>query len=209
MERRYTVYMHVSPKNKVYIGITCRKPEKRWAKGAGYSQNAHFFNAIMKYGWDNFQHIILGENLNKSDACFLEQHYIKMFKATDARYGYNQSTGGEWGGIGVVFTEERRKKIGESHKGMKHTEKAKQMMSEGHKGRPSWNKGRRWNEAERETMRKAQKRAKAVICVETKEIYSSIREAAVRTGINRSSIKDCCHHRQFCLTAGGFHWEFF
>ena len=31
--KSYTVYKHTSPSGKVYIGITCRKPEYRWNHG--------------------------------------------------------------------------------------------------------------------------------------------------------------------------------
>lgn len=39
MNNCYTVYKHISPSNKVYIGITSRKPELRWRKGNGYYNN--------------------------------------------------------------------------------------------------------------------------------------------------------------------------
>ena len=35
----YTVYKHISPSGKVYIGITKRKPEYRWNKGKGYRED--------------------------------------------------------------------------------------------------------------------------------------------------------------------------
>ena len=44
----YVVYMHKTPSNKVYIGITSQKPEKRWNEGLSY--NKYFTNAIIKYG---------------------------------------------------------------------------------------------------------------------------------------------------------------
>lgn len=49
-ERNYTVYMHVNKANgKTYIGITSKKPEKRWNNGNGYKQNKYFDNAIKKH----------------------------------------------------------------------------------------------------------------------------------------------------------------
>ena len=32
----WTVYRHIAPSGKVYIGITCQKPEYRWNNGNGY-----------------------------------------------------------------------------------------------------------------------------------------------------------------------------
>ena len=58
-KKKYCVYMHKNKiNNKVYIGITFRKPEDRWQKGQGYHKQLKFFNAILKYGGDNFEHII-------------------------------------------------------------------------------------------------------------------------------------------------------
>ena len=58
--KTYCVYMHTSPSGKAYIGITCQTPEYRWGKeGKGYVNCVAFFNAILKYGWDNIGHQIL------------------------------------------------------------------------------------------------------------------------------------------------------
>lgn len=50
MIENYKVYMHRFPNGKVYIGITCQKPEYRWNKGKHYRKQSLIFNAIMKYG---------------------------------------------------------------------------------------------------------------------------------------------------------------
>ena len=62
--REFTVYMHVSPNGKRYIGITSQEPKLRWAGGSGYSDNKHFKSAIDKYGWNNFEHIIVASGLS-------------------------------------------------------------------------------------------------------------------------------------------------
>ena len=60
----YTIYIHRNKiNNKAYIGQTCNDPKKRWENGNGYKKQPHFYNAIQKYGWDGFEHIIWGENL--------------------------------------------------------------------------------------------------------------------------------------------------
>ena len=73
-ENNYTVYMHKNKINgKVYIGITYQNVKYRWRKnGEGYKKQK-FYNAIKKYGWDNFEHIILFENLTFEEACLKEQ----------------------------------------------------------------------------------------------------------------------------------------
>ena len=59
MAENYTVYKHISPNGKQYVGITKQDVVKRWANGEGYKNCTYFYNAIQKYGWENFQHIIL------------------------------------------------------------------------------------------------------------------------------------------------------
>lgn len=81
MEEKWLVYVHWIELNGVikrYIGITHHQnPEKRWQKGNGYKSHgkytksgksrkpndSRFYNAILKYGWDNFTHEILFKNL--------------------------------------------------------------------------------------------------------------------------------------------------
>ena len=113
-DNTYCVYKHTSPSNKVYIGITKMKPIKRWGKdGSGYKDNCYFWRAIQKYGWENFEHEVLFENLTKEEACDKEIELISMYDSTNPINGYNLSTGGECGGAGICVSEETRQKISE------------------------------------------------------------------------------------------------
>ena len=128
----YTVYIHISPNNKKYIGITCQKPKRRWANGKGYIRNDYFTKAINKYGWDNFQHIIIAKGLSEEDAKWLEIELIKIWDSTNRNKGYNITFGGE-GTTGWIPSEETRKKISESHKGKHHSEEHKRKIGENSK----------------------------------------------------------------------------
>lgn len=136
----YTVYKHLSPTNKVYIGITSMKPEYRWNNGKGYP-SGYFHNAIQKYGWDNFSHEIIATDLTKEEACAMEIQLIKQYNSTDSRFGYNVAPGGDSGCFGYHHTEEAKQRIGEaSHnqirkKGYKLSESHRQAVSIGLKGR--------------------------------------------------------------------------
>lgn len=90
----YCVYIHTNKANKKkYIGITRQIPERRWQKGYGY-KGTMFWNAIMKYGWDGFDHEVVGSGLKKKDACELEKALIALHRTQDRNYGYNISEGG-------------------------------------------------------------------------------------------------------------------
>jgi hypothetical protein len=47
---------------------------------------------------------------------------------------------------------------------------------------------------------------KAVVCVETGQRYSSIKEAARQTGLAKNKISYCC--RGIRKSTGGYHWKF-
>ena len=92
----FTVYKHTNNKNgKVYIGITSQNPYKRWQNGKGYKKT-FFYNAIKKYGWDNFTHEILKEGLTKEEAGELETELISKYNSTNRDYGYNISRGAKY-----------------------------------------------------------------------------------------------------------------
>ena len=108
----YTVYMHRNKTNgKVYIGQTKQKPEKRWENGKGYETSNRFYNAILKYGWDGFEHIILYSNLTQEEANALEEELITQYHSQDEQYGYNIKAGGK----NKKHSEETKRKIGEAN----------------------------------------------------------------------------------------------
>ena len=52
----------------------------------------------------------------------------------------------------------------------------------------------------------AKAKYKPVRCLETQVVYSSLKEAQEKTGVNSQSISNCCKGKQ--QTAGRFHWEY-
>ena len=133
------VYMHTSPSNKVYIGITSREPKLRWGNGCNYSSNEHFNRAIQKYGWDNFKHEILFSNLSLKEAKEKEIELIAFYDSTNPEKGYNITIGGESGN------------------GYHHTKLSKQKISESMKGRTSPMKGRKQSEESKAKISEANK----------------------------------------------------
>ncbi len=91
----YIVYIHQNKINgKMYCGQTCQDPQKRFKGGSGYSDCPRFYNAIKKYGWGNFNHIILIENLSHEMANIVETEIIKKYNLTNDKFGYNIDDGG-------------------------------------------------------------------------------------------------------------------
>lgn len=102
---KWTVYIHISPSNKYYVGITSQNVNDRWRNGFGYKENEYFWRAIQKYGWNNFKHEIFAEHLTKDEACNMEITLIKKLNSTDYKYGYNISSGGDCGKSGVPTSD--------------------------------------------------------------------------------------------------------
>ena len=145
----WTVYRHITPNGKSYIGITCRKPEDRWNNGRGYKDTL-FGKAIEKYKWENIKHEILDTNLTEYEAKCLEEYYIFSYQTyvgfKDCK-GYNCTLGGE-GTVGFQswnkgkhISEEHKIKISEKLKGKQPSEETRRRISESNKGKPAWNKG--------------------------------------------------------------------
>ena len=117
----WLVYIHInSLNNKVYVGIThhVENPNLRWKGGAGYRRNSIIYKAVLKYGWDNFRHIIFCRT-NKATACLLERSLIQYYKSKGI--SYNIGLGGEGS---ESFSEETRNKLRQYVpwiKGKKHT----------------------------------------------------------------------------------------
>lgn len=135
MERTYCVYKHTNRVNgKVYIGITSQKPRDRWDSGWGYQRNKHFWDAIQKYGWDNFDHDILFNGLSQEEAFVKERELIAEYESLDYRKGYNMTPGGE---SGPCFS-------GEAHPmwGKHHSSESRAKMSVTRTGKP-WSDERR------------------------------------------------------------------
>lgn len=128
MGEKYFVYMHVSPNGKKYVGIT-QNYLKRWRNGLGYWQNKYFYNAIKKYGWNNFEHIIVAENLTLQDAEKMEIALISKYKTNNKEFGYNHAKGGKVN-RGYKLSDETRRKLSENHIGISNVNKGKSMSEE-------------------------------------------------------------------------------
>ena len=228
--------MHKCPNGKVYIGITSRRPKARWVCGNGYIKNEHFYRAIQKYGWENIEHIIVEQNLSKKDAAELEIKLIKEYKSNDYKFGYNMSSGGEFGGSGVIVSQETRAKLSQKRKGRKMPEYVKNKISEslkGHyiseetkkkisqslkaknmKGNVSVEEPKNilrkkcsgWHHTEEAKRKIREKNEKPVYCFETDKTYRSLSDAGKELNIKPCYISSVCKGKN--KTVKGLHFKF-
>lgn len=140
---------HCIPTGKKYIGKTKNEyhRKKRHEYNVRKGQISKFYNAVRKYGWENFIYGIIEEIDNK---LLNEQeiYYINFYDTFDN--GYNMTIGGEGNTIpgelcrirsreallGKPKTEETKKKLREAHLGKpKHTEESKRKLREANLGK--------------------------------------------------------------------------
>ena len=218
----YTVYQHKNKINgKVYIGITSQKPEQRWgSQGCNYKSSPHFYSAIQKYGWDNFEHNILFTELTKEQACLKEQELIKEYNSMNREFGYNSTSGGDiftmneetkqkisqammgnQNNLGHPCSEEKKKKISNAQKGREFTEKHKQKLSEAAKNRhvPC--------SEDKKQILKEKSHKKPVYCEELDKIFESVQECGRQLGIPATNISKLCNGRG--KTLKGYHLRYY
>ena len=223
MEKEYKVYMHINKADgKRYIGITRQSLKRRWKNGNGYKRTPYFYKAIQKYGWDNFEHILLEDNLTLEEANKKEIALIKEYKTTNRKYGYNISLGGTNGKHSpetieklrkyrkehkIVFSKEALERIANAHRGKTISDTQKEAVRQNMlKNNPMK------NESSRKKVGEALKgmfigeksvRAKKVLCIETGEVYGSLNEAIRK--FNNIHICQVCNGQR--NMASGYHWR--
>lgn len=175
MANTYTVYMHVTPNNKYYVGITKQQVTERWKNRLGYTSQKLFWRAIQKYGWDNIEHIIIAEHLNHDDACRLEVELIAKYQSNNPKYGYNRTSGGD-GTCNFSHPnphdDEWRRKVGNANRGKKRTEEAKQKMRNA-------KLGTHWSDERRKQYSKSQKERGFKPSKKCHEVCSEVRRIPI------------------------------
>ena len=208
MNGNYTVYIHTAPNGKKYVGITGQSIKQRWrVDGHGYKPQRLFYRAVLKYGWDNFEHEIIAENLSNIEAGKLEQELIKKYNTCNPEYGYNISMGGENSPVGCKRSIETRQKLSESHKGLrawnagKHLSKStKEKLRQANIGKhlseetraKISTKNKNCKPSELAISRAIEKCSKIVVQLSTGKEFPSATKAGEYSGENRNTITRHC-----------------
>lgn len=230
---KYCVYVHINKNNnKTYVGQS-NNVKRRWRnEGIEYydynksnQDQSPFWKAIKSYGWNNFEHIILKENLTLEEANYWEDYYINFYHSRYFENGYNVREAGSNGAL----SEQTKQKLSEIAKqkgrwegdknprhtdplfgerngmyGKHHSEETKKKISEAKKG------SHMSEEAKQKIsnfMNTNHPRAKKVRCIETGEIFLSARKAAEAYGTSHNCITRVCNGER--KTTLGKHWEWY
>ena len=180
-------------------------PEQRWGQsGSHYKEGTAFGLAIQKYGWDNFEHLILEYNIPIDQLNEKETYYIQLYNSLVPN-GYN-----------LVLSDNRNHRFEDkSVKDKRSKIMKKRWENQAYKEKQSKDGKQRWKNASEEQRKKqlANLRPgrgvgckKKVECIETHKVYESIAEASRQLKVDASSISKVCKGKH--KTAGGFHWRF-
>ena len=228
MTKKYKLYRHILRKevsgykyDKYYYGITSTTLEARWQKGNGYRKQA-IYKDIKNFGWDNFEHEVLFDNLILKEAELLEQLYIALYNTQNENYGWNDDSGG----INGLKSDRCKNKLSKNKLGEKNpmygrkgsnnplfgkpiSKEHKRNLSKSHKGKPSGMKNKKHSEVSKKKMSESSKGkgGTKVINLDTGEIFNTIAEASEKYNIKYQSISRVC--RGLRKTCGGYRWAYY
>jgi len=172
-DAKFSVYVHTNKINgKKYVGQSSNIIE-RWKNGGkNYFSSVKFFRAIQKYGWDNFTHEILYDNLNKDTANKIEKALIRKYDSINN--GYNIQKGGY-----TSLTKESLNKMSKSLKQgyIDHPERREKIR-----------KARIGSKDSEETKRKKSLHARNTKLIKIDNEVSSIRYWALKIGMSHSTL---------------------
>lgn len=225
----YIVYKYTSPSGGVYIGQTSKDINQRSQNGKAYllinKQTGEYLqpaiaNAIIKYGWDNFQKEILFSNLTSIEADQKEKELIAFYKSGGKCYNIAK------GGKGVLGVNERKirqytlkgefiREWDSIKEAEKYIGKVKAQANicaccQKHKHRAYGYIWRYADDPDNENIIPLEP-YRAPINQYTKNgdfvnTYPTIAEASRQTGIHESGIGNCIKGR--AKSAGGYVWKF-
>lgn len=118
----YSIYKSTcSVTGKCYIGFDSKWPRRKIIHKSNYPKvNFKFYNAIRKYGWDNFVWEVIYQSTERDHTLkVMEPYFIIEYNSFDN--GYNTTLGGEGVfGLSRIQSEEEKLKRSLSLKGNKN-----------------------------------------------------------------------------------------
>lgn len=185
--------------HKKYVGQTNKdEPAKRWKNGNGYKGQDVIWDAIQKYGWNNFSHTILEKVSTQKEANEKEKYYISFYNCLACNHnGYNVAEGGTNGYPLAGYSNEQKQAYAEKQSRIgkqrfENNPELKQKMSdisraywvEENKRKASLQK-KKYYKQNPEKLKKLLEQGESLIekvsipvkCIETKQEFKSISEA--------------------------------
>ena len=210
--------------HNIYIG-KAKNFNSRWNQhksNAKYNYNTHLYNAIKKYGIDNFSFTIIEViplELYDEICNEREKYWIKYYQAYEDPNNYNETEGGE-GSCGWEPSQEWRDKQSKIKKEWYQTEQGKEKAKQQSEFMKKYNylipkkkHTEEWKQQHSKDMSGEKNpnygkhtQGKKCLCIELNKIFESTREAAKEIGVSHTGIAAACRGVQ--KTCGSYHWKY-
>lgn len=226
MKNNFCIYVHTNKTNgKKYIGQTSNI-KNRWCP-SHYEGCTAFYRAIQKYGWNNFTHQILIDNLTKEDADILQEAFIKKYRTREREFGYNIAMGGSDVCTMAKGDNPKAKKVIclETQEvfdcGVNAAQKyniSKANIYDCCKGKQKTAAGLHWSWYEEgkdyskliQDLKPTKRFKTSVVQIETGRVFQSATAAGIALGVNPKNpggnITSCCRGK--LRSAYGYHWKY-
>lgn len=139
----YSIYKVTNKINgKIYIGFDSNWPNRKHCHKKRSTEQKYnkvkFYNALRKYGWDNFEWEVIYQSLDSTHCKDVMENYFILQYRTYIGFndcnGYNMTLGGE-GSIGVIVSDVTRQKLSKANTGHIVSEETKRKIGLKNKGR--------------------------------------------------------------------------
>ena len=208
------IYCAQSPSNKKYYGYTIDfdRRKRRHLESFKKGHKNYFYDAIRKYGWENFSWKIVEsfefhkkEDLKKT-LTTREIYWIAKDKSNNKKFGYNMTAGGD-GRLNSPNSKESIEKLKKTLTGRITERRGKNYLSEmieKHGEKAGKKRYKIWK------TKLAESHKKPIIQYNKNGVFiknwSSIKKAEKETKITGSNICACLKGKR--KTAGGFIWKY-
>lgn len=208
-QRIFKVYKYTLKNDgRIYIGQTCMSlKERAGSNGYRYRTCQKFYNAIQKYGWENFQGQIIKDNLTCKEANELQTKLIYEYDSINK--GFNLA----YGGGNRIPTEQTKLKQSLAKRGQKNNRYGVKLSEQTKRKIGEANKkvllGHKVSEQTKKKMSISHRKGIYVKCIETGQIYNGYTQAAKAKGNEKSQgshISQCC--KGIRKTAFKYHWQY-
>ena len=156
---------------------------------------------------------VLFDELSWEEACEKEKEFIALYGRKDLKTGSlaNMTEGGD-GVIGILFTDEHKRKIGEKSKGRIYSVETRKKMSNAQIGNEKWKlrtitdeTKRKISEANKGRIKTEEWLTKMTLNGELIKEWESTKSVK-EDGFTQSNVWRCCHNKQ--KTYKGYIWKF-
>lgn len=215
---------------KVYVGQSINVQERFYEHKRKLRLNQHFNkylqNAYNKHG-EYFEYELI-EECTVADLDKREQYWIGFYRSDDKKHGYNIMSGGQ---LNRPYAEQSKVLIsrpvlcietGVVYPSVAEAQRETGVMniSMACNGKLRHSKGFHWcfaDEADKTHVVKVLTRpiklpCKKVVCIETGEVFGSMKEAAAKYGISASAVKLSCNRYitgQAYFQKSKKHWKYY